>query len=150
MGRADSQIAALKRHKTFLDFSQDNLGDDLLLIAAIGVQNNIRQQQAPDGTPWAPLSEKYAEWKAFHYPSEPPGVLHFLMAMQDEIMGTVYMSNNEARMTYGITSEARDEMEWFSNGDPSKNRPARPFWGFTEESIEASTDRVARRLADIL
>jgi hypothetical protein len=132
MSDASRILADLDRHKKCFDLTEDGLGDKLLKIATDGVRTSLVNQCDADGNKWPELSEKYAEWKEFHYPGQPMGVLHFVMAQPAEIAGTVYVSTDEARTEYGVTAKAREEMEWFSK--------RRPFWGLTADSIAKSDE----------
>ena len=143
-------IADLERHKTFADLTSDGLGDQLIDCAVMGVSECIAGEHDTEGNPWPELSEKYAEWKEWHYPGQQMGVLHFVMARIEEIRGTVYMSTDEARVTYGVSQQARDEFAWFNEGDPAKNRPPRPCWGLTKGSIDASTQILDDRFKRIV
>jgi hypothetical protein len=138
LARSGKQIAALQRHKVAFDFSQDRLGEDLCKIATDGCLENVIGENSPDGTPWAPLSEDYAKYKQLNYPGSPVGVLHFLMAQPQEIAGQASIDPLLAKVSYGVSDQAKQEMAWFTEGDTSRNRPPRPFWGFTTRSIEAS------------
>jgi hypothetical protein len=149
-GRGRRQIAALERHKTFLDFTQDRLGDDLLKIATDGCLENIIGEHAPDGTRWDDLSPEYAAYKAKHYGGRPMGVKDFLMAQPVEVAGETNVGPDEATVTYGVSDQAKEEMTWFENGDPAKNRPPRRFWGFTASSKDAAVKRVVERFKSIL
>lgn len=131
-------LKALARHRTFLDFTDEDCGRDLCKIATDGVQECIKAEQAPDGTPWPELSEDYDAWKTKHFPGQPMGVLHHLMADPVQVSGFVQVTPDRATTQYGVSQEARDEASWFQEGDPNNNRPPRRFWGFTAESTDAS------------
>jgi Phage virion morphogenesis family len=131
--------ATLDRHRKLFDLTQDNLGQRLCKAATDGVQACIAGQHEPDGTPWQPLSEHYEEWKAFHYPGLDMGVLHQHMANPHEVAGEVEVYAARAVVTYGISEQARQEAVWFQEGSgrPGHGQPARRFWGFTADSLEA-------------
>lgn len=144
-------IADLERHARAFDMTEDKLGESLCAAFTNGVATSIAAQQAPDGTPWADLSEAYAEQKSRSYPGKPIGVRLGLMAASDEVAGDVIVLAPETAMvTYGVTPEARDEAAWFQRGDPGQNRPARPFWGMTP-AAESETQRIlAERLKSVI
>lgn len=139
---ADRQIAALERHKRFLDFTEDGLGDDLLKIATDGCLECVIGQHDPDGNPWPDPSPEYAKWKARKYPGHPPGVLHFVMARPEEVAGEPEITPDRAKVTYGKTQGAKDEIAWFAKG-------GRRFWGFTARSRAAAKDFLDRRLRSL-
>ena len=67
-------LAAISRHATAFDLTSDKLGESLCKVFTDGVQATIAAEQDPDGTPWADLSEAYAEEKARRFPGKPIGV----------------------------------------------------------------------------
>lgn len=127
-------LAVLDRHRKLFDLTRDNLGRDLCKAATDGVQATIAAEQSPDGVPWAPLSEKYEEFKQFQYPGQPIAVLHGIMADPHEVAGIVSVANSWAEVTYGRSEQAREEAHWFQEGNG--RQPARPFWGFTAQSLK--------------
>jgi hypothetical protein len=129
---------ALERHKTFLDFTRDDLGLELCRIATDGAQECILLEQSPDGSPWPPLSEEYAKWKSKHYPGEPMGVRDLLMADHEEVQGVVEVEPTRCVVTYGKSEAARDEATWF--------QARRPFWGFTEQAKTRAVEHMNARL----
>lgn len=129
--------ATLGRHSHGFDLDRDDLGRRLCKAATDGVQYSIAREETPDGQRWADLSEKYEEWKSFNYPGNPMAVLHGTMADPREVAGEVDPpSATRAIVTYGVSEQAREEAAWFQEGGgkPGHGQPARPFWGFTEES----------------
>jgi hypothetical protein len=125
---------ALARHQTFLDFTDGLCGDSLLAIFADGVEETIKAQEAPDGTPWDPLSPAYDAWKRRHFPGQPMGRLYDVMADPVQVAGFGSVAPDRATAQYGVSQLARDEASWFQEGDPNQNRPPRRFWGFTGKS----------------
>lgn len=136
--------ADLERHRHLLDLDRDRLGLDLCSAATAGCQECIAGQHAPDGTPWAPLSDAYDEWKSFAYPGNPISLLHGTMDNPREVAGEVEVAARRAAVTYGISERAREEAGWFQEGNA--HQPGRPFWGFTADSLA----EVARILTDRL
>lgn len=139
--------ADLDRHRHPFDMTRDNLGQDLCKAATDGCQECIAREESPDGSPWAPLSKDYAEWKAFHYPGSPIGVVHLVMANPREVAGEVIATPNKAEVTYGVSGQAKQEASWFQEGDPAHNRPPRRFWGFTRDSLATVRVILDRRFA---
>jgi hypothetical protein len=125
----------MERHRKLFDLSEGNLGRDLCKAATDGVQACIAGEHAPDGTPWAALSEKYAEWKSFQFPGNPISLLHGTMDDPHEVAGIVDVADSWAEVTYGRSDQARQEAMWFQEGN--SHQPPRPFWGFTAESLKA-------------
>jgi hypothetical protein len=52
-----------------------------------GIILTMAAEQAPDGTPWEPLSEAYEERKAKISPGNPMSYLYGLMTDPSEIIG---------------------------------------------------------------
>jgi hypothetical protein len=140
-------VAALGRHKKLFDLTRDDLGRRLCKVATDGVQECIAGQHAPDGSPWPPLDKHYEEWKSFHFPGLPMGVLHQHMANPHEVAGEVVVTADGAKVTYGISDLARREASWFQ--DPEDGRqPPRRFWGLTEKSRAESRNLLDKRFKD--
>jgi hypothetical protein len=137
--------ADMDRHRHLFDLDRDSLGAKLCKAATDGVQECIANEESPDGVAWAPLSEKYEEWKSFQFPGSPMGVLHQIMANPHEVAGEVRVTAHEATVTYGVSEQARDEAVWFQEGDA--NQPPRPFWGLTTESKQESKSILDARFA---
>jgi hypothetical protein len=127
-------VSILERHKGLFDLRAGTLGADLCKAATDGVQATIAAESTPEGTPWAPLSQKYEEWKRFAYPGRPISLLHGTMDDPREVAGIVIVTNTRATVTYGRSSKAREEAHWFQDGGP--HQPPRRFWGFTARSLK--------------
>ena len=135
-------LAAVRRHGEAFDFTDGGLGEELCAAFTAGVAVSITAEQAPDGTPWDDLSATYAEWKGRKFPGKTMGELHGLMADPVQIAGDVIvLSPTAAFVTYGTDEAARAEAAAFQQGDPTRNRPPRPFWGFTKDS-KAAVDAI--------
>jgi hypothetical protein len=149
MNAAFNRIEAdLDRHRHLFDLDRDDLGRKLCKAATDGVQHGIGRQEAPDGTPWAPLSEKYDEWKSFQFPGNPIAVLRGTMADPNEVAGEVEVKVLEATVTYGVSAKAKDEAEWFSDGNGA-GQPGRPFFGLTAEGLAGSKSLLDARFAKV-
>ena len=112
---------------------------------------SIEAQQTPDGQAWPDLSAEYAEWKGKHFPGQPIGKQLGAMADPAQVAGDVIVPNGEtAFVTYGTDEEARAEAAAFQEGEPARNRPARPFWGFTIDSEKAVGAVLAARFHKII
>lgn len=125
--------ADVDRHRHLFDLDRDNLGNDLCKAATDGVQANIADERSPDGSPWAPLSAAYDEWKSFQFPGEPMAVLHQVLANPHEVAGEVAVAAERATVTYGVSGRARQEAAWFQEGNA--HQPPRRFWGFNDGSL---------------
>lgn len=65
------------------------------------------------GEPWAPLSPKYAEWKAEHFPGRPPLVLSGDMQRSyyaETGPQSVFISNKAEYFKYHQSTDARSKM----------------------------------------
>jgi hypothetical protein len=138
-------LAALARHRTFADLADDDCGEDLCKIATDGVLDAIAREEAPDGSRWADLSDRYERAKSRTHPGRPIGVRDGLMADPAEVAGETSVSRDRAVVAYGVSAEAREEFSWFNLGDPGNNRPPRPCWGFTPASEAEAKEYLARR-----
>ena len=143
-------LAALARHATCFDFTRDNLGEDLCKAATDAIAVNFAAEQAPDGTPWADLSVGYAAYKAKAYPGSPMGVRDGLMSDPDQMAGDVIVLTDVAMVTYGTDDQARVEAAAFQEGDPGRNRPPRPFFGFTTDGVDASQKILEARFRKVI
>ena len=144
-------LADLRRHAAAFDLGADKLGESLCAAFTDGVQASIAAGEAPDGTRWDDLSDAYAARKAVTHPGKPIGVAEGVMSDPAEVAGDVIVLGADAAMvTYGMTEEAREEAAAFQQGDPARNRPARPFWGWTPASEQAVAALLAARLKKIV
>jgi hypothetical protein len=146
----DRIVADLQRHKTFLDFTDAGMGNDLTKIFTDGVLESIIGECSPSWTPWPRLDPDYARMKARRYPGRPKGVLHFLMAQPAEVAGVPDVDPDKASVTYGISGQARTEASWFQEGDAARNRPPRRFWDFNAAALKAVRDYLDRRFRAII
>lgn len=128
-------IADLQRIVRDLDFRRNNLGRDLLDMAAEEVLEGMDRQEDPDGFPWIPLSDAYDAWKSAHFPAQPMAVLYGHMKTRDNVRGVRVIEPTRAEMTYGLDEQVRDEAAWFQ--DPTNpNQPARRFYGLSPHAIQ--------------
>ncbi len=142
-------IRDLKKHTTAFVFdSGDDLGIDMMEIAAESHQRAIDGQMSPDGTAWTPLSPKYEIWKSTNFPGAPMAFLYGIMASPNEIFGDRMVATRRAEYTYGQTPDAQAEAEYFEEGDPSRNRPPRPFTGLDDVGVQLTDDRCLKHLDD--
>ena len=132
------------------DLTRDDLGRRLLDAASINCWLSLTNQEDAQGNALAPLSPDYAASKAKDKPGYPIGVYDAEMIKREHFFGERRIEENEAEVIYGKNEKAREEAAWFIEGDPSNNRPPRPFWGLTAQAIKESEEILAARLRDVL
>lgn len=123
-------IARIQRQTHIFDFDREGLGEAICKIVANDIYRAMSAECDPDGNAWPELSESYAKWKAVNKPGAPMGVLEGAMKTVDQLLGQRTITRNQIVQTYGDGSDpdAVDHFLWFSEGDPSRGRPPRPFW----------------------
>jgi hypothetical protein len=139
--------ASLAKHRKCFDLVEGGLGRELCKVATDGAQACIAGQQAPDGSPWPALSPAYEEWKEFHHPGLPMGLLFGVMANPREVAGTIEVTPDKATVTYGVSAEARAEASYFQEGD--EHQPPRRFFGLTDESRARSKEILDERFKSV-
>lgn len=167
MARADSNLpeieAALDAVAEAFNFEAPGiegkgLGHEMLNVVADGIlDRTIAEQKEPTGSALNPLSPAYKAWKAGHgYPTL-IGVKTGHMLSLVEVQGERVIAPDEATMTYGKPGStddegktSRDKAEWFTDGDPARNRPARPFYDLDEEIETAASDHAEKALDEFL
>jgi len=147
-GRSDVH-ADLARLRSLFDLTKGGLGATLCGIATDGVMDNLADELDADGNRFADLSEGYAAWKSRQFPGQPIGLLHHLMADPAQVSGTLDVTPDRAEVAYGVSQEAVDEASWFIEGDPSRNRPPRDFWGLTKEALRLVDETLEQRLESV-
>lgn len=125
-------IADLRRIQTVFDFTKHGLADDTAEANAAGIFEYMEAQVGPDNAPWIELSEAYAAWKSKAAPGAKISELYGLMKDPDQLKGQLEVSPERLVQTYGLGDRARDEACWFQEGDPTQNRPPRPFYDFND------------------
>lgn len=143
-----SILADLERHKTIFDLDKHGLGTALMDATAEQILRDMVDEKGPDGNPWAPLSEAYAEYKAKVAPGQPISVLFGHMRTIAQLKGLRRIEAREAVMVYGVDELARDLATWFQ--DPTNSRqPPRPFYGISSE-CETRLDQLCREHMEAL
>lgn len=122
-------LADLQRHRHCFDLDR-GLAEPLAEATAAAIFEYMEAQVDPDGHAWEPLSEKYAEWKATHAPGAKMSELYYRMKAPDQLKGELGIDVYRLEQTYGLDLEARQEAEWFQEGNP--NQPPRPFYAFND------------------
>lgn len=130
----DRILTDLTRHEGLFRLDREELGDQLLDHAADGCRESFDAQRGPDGEGWPPLNSDYAAWKARHFPGAPMLVREGVLRNDPEFDGEREINASSAVWTFGQSEQARQEAVWNQEGDPWRNRPPRPFIGFTESS----------------
>ncbi|MCO6441341.1 MAG: phage virion morphogenesis protein [Nitrococcus mobilis] len=111
-------LNALIRRAADLRPAFEDIGEALLN----STRDRFETQQAPDGSPWAPLSPRYQARKRRNRDK--------ILVLDGYLMGLLryQASDDELRVgtdrIYGATHQF---------GDPRRNIPARPFLGLSEE-----------------
>jgi hypothetical protein len=135
-----AMAADARRLLEAFDFDKNGLGEALMDEAVDQFLIEMDAQVDPDGVPWPPLSEDYAEWKASAAPGEPMAVLYHLMKTPEQLAGERTIAADVATMTYGTSPDARDEAGFFIEGRPP-GQPARRFYEFSA-ACEARFDAI--------
>jgi hypothetical protein len=147
MRRALSKILRLVDDQEHaMDLDRDGLGEDVMDVASEIIEADFDAARDPDGNEWPDLEEGYFAWKADHALTTATGYLEGEMAESANFKGERSISPHRATMTFGVNPIAKQEGPWFHNGDDSRNRPARPFWGFSAESIARQMDVFRKRI----
>jgi hypothetical protein len=127
-------LGDLAEHAKIFRLDEHRLGERLLDIAAEEVEGLFLDQKDADGNDWPDLSEEYEKWKATHSSSSAIGTLWGMMSDPANIAGVRAISADEATMTYGVTQAARDEAEWFQEGNAARNQPPRQFYALSAQA----------------
>lgn len=108
---------------------QKALGAEMADVVVDGIADrSIAEQAAPSSDPWAPLSPRYLARKVRQgYPAL-IGVRTGNMLSRVELAGNVTVAPTSVIIEYGVTTEARDKLRWFTAGRPGI-QPPRPLWG---------------------
>ncbi len=158
MDNVDSLIDELEKFVTY-DFTDQGkptgkkaANDVLDHMADAMLERTLVQQNQPSGNSLAENSTGYR--KRPQKGSKPIGVLTGEMLNRVQMQGVRKFEHDEAIMTYGASTFARDKAEWFTRGSASnppddiapsgaKNQPARPFYELDDE-----INRVAMEILD--
>lgn len=123
-----------------------SLGAEVLDIAAVGIaERSLKEQVAPDQSPWADNEPRYAARKG----GLPVGVLTGDMLSLVQLEGERDISPRKATARYGVTQEARDKAEWFTTGRDGLNAE-RPFYDLDPEIESAMFARVDEAVGEFL
>ena len=122
--------------RTF-DLDRHDLADRMMDIATFEILAHMDAEVDPDGVAWAPLSQKYIEYKAEIAPQAPMAVLFGVMKTWDQVAGERHVETARATMTYGTDDAARIEAVKFTEGGAvtGTDQPQRPFFGLTNGAV---------------
>ena len=98
-------------------------------------------QQAPDGTPWAPLSPRYAAWKRKHDYSDKILIKSGLMGDNIHLQATDVSVSIGSNQLYSSLHQFGGRFKAF--GKHNVTMPARPFLGLSPEDEQAILDVIA-------
>lgn len=119
------------------------LGDEAATVLAYGVQRRtVEEQRGADDRPLPPLRDRTLRRKARLGRSLLVGVETGDMLSMMELEGNVTVTKDTTALDLGKTEEARDKLDWFVQGDPARNRPARDIVGIDQET-ERDLDTLA-------
>lgn len=113
------------------------IGEELLE----STDKRFAAQQAPDGTPWAALSPRYAAWKRKHqYGNQ-------ILKMRGELRNTLTYQAGETSVAIG-SNRIYSSLHQFGGrfkafGKHNAVMPARPFLGLSAEDEQAILDVIA-------
>lgn len=139
-------IRDLRRHCR--TFDADRVGEDVLDLVVEEQMRDFDAEVDPDGSRWPDLSAAYLEFKRRYAATTKMGHLHGNLATEENFRGQRYSDRHEARSAFGTTEQAKDEAEWFEEGDPAMNRPPRHFLGISplaEQRIDSFLDEQHRK-----
>ena len=109
-------------------------------------QERWRLEQSPDGEPWAPLSEDYAEWKRRKRPNA--GILVFDDLLRGQL---AYVVSGDVLLVGTNRPYGARHQFGFDGPDAlgrHTNTPARPWLGISNANESAILDIVCDHLAD--
>lgn len=138
----EAQAALSKLSSRDLDTLSYEIGS---LIEDQTKRRLMDEKTAPDGTPWAPWSEAYAESLKRSNRANPRSLLVGEGNLKDSIQNyttgeTVKVGTN---LVYGAIHQ-------FGGEPVDMNIPARPYLGLSSENAAEIEDLVAGRLEDLL
>lgn len=113
------------------------IGEELLQSTT----KRFATQKAPDGTPWAPLSPRYAAWKQRHQYG------NRILKMRGELRNTLTYQATDASVSIG-SPRIYSSLHQFGGrfkafGKHAATMPARPFLGLSPEDEQAILDVIA-------
>ncbi len=128
--RLELKIEGLGDVRRRLSELADRLADPAPALNEIGelllnsTRERFRSRKAPDGTPWAPLSESYAARK--------PKNRGKILVLEGQLMKTLNYEADRDGLLFGSPEVYAGTHQF---GRAESNIPARPFLGLTAEDI---------------
>ncbi len=105
---------------------------DMMEALSVGLvaqtESRFDSKTAPDGTPWAPWSERYAKTRRGN---------HSLLIDSSRMITSIYGSHTRTTASVGSPVPYAAAHQ---KGNPNKNLPARPFLGTSPENLEELHD----------
>ena len=143
---ADPRVRRTLDRLSHLDTTKllDSLGQ---LVEGQVQRRIVRTKESPDGQPWAPLSDSYAQWKRGVKPRV--GILQFDGHLRDSVQHVVHHDAVEigTNLKKAPTHQYGDTRTAF--GKYEVTIPARPFLGLSDQNrdgVEATTVDWLRRV----
>ena len=134
---ADRVSEALKR----LADAGANLVEPLSEIGELLItshEERWREERAPDGTPWKPLSEDYRQWKERKRPGRT------ILVFDDILRGTLRYEVDRDELRFGTDRPYGARHQFGFDGPDSLGRsistPARPWLGLSDDDEDAILD----------
>lgn len=90
-------------------------------------EDRFPTQQSPDGTPWAPLSEKYKKSKRKRDSGHPD----IILVLNGYLANNFAFKASDNELWFGPGEVAKDYAAVHQLGSSQKNIPARPFLGLS-------------------
>jgi len=108
-----------------------DLSDPMAEIAEVLLENTqkrFERGQAPDGTPWAPLSPKYRRSRRKRRSRGADAIL----VLDDHLRGELHATSGR---DWAEVGSSRIYAATHQFGDPRRNIPARPFLGLDDQDL---------------
>ena len=121
-------LGGVRRRLSELAPALNEIGEVLLN----STRERFRSRKAPDGTPWAPLSEAYAARK--------PKNRGMILVLEGQLMKTLNYEADRDGLLFGSPEVYAGTHQF---GRAESNIPARPFLGLTAEDEAAIADILA-------
>lgn len=143
-------VKEIESYEDIFDFARNgnDLGEQLVGIAAAAINDQTEHELDEDGTPFAPLSGGYADWKARVAPGAPIGYLWGHMRTFDQMLGLYSIRSASIDQTYGVDDMARNLAVWFQEGN--SRQPARRFYAFNSFALAAMDQFLENHFADAI
>jgi hypothetical protein len=109
-------------------------------ITGATLYDEFQNGRDPDGIAFAPLSPKYAQWKAVVAPGKPIGTLSGAMGSHPALQGTMQTSSDRLTISYAGDAYSQYKREAFESGQFAHGSgPPRQFF-FIGTKVQAKID----------